>query len=147
MRIVFLALALMLTLFAVPVLAQNAVFVSDIGFAPYSMVTQGKPSGIDVDVIREAAKRAGLSIDIQFKPFEQMIAMVKDGSCDGAFTLFRTPERERIARFMDAVPVHLSDYVLFTKVGNTFTFNSYNDLSGKIIGRVAGIVLLLPCAV
>jgi len=40
---------------------------------------------------------------------------------------------------MEATPVHYSDYVLFTKVGTRFRFNSYQDLAGKVIGLVAGL--------
>ena len=138
MRSLFLALTLTLTILAAPALAQNPVFVTDIDFAPYSMLTAGQPAGIDVDILTEAAKRADLEIDIQFKPGDQLIEMVKKGECAGAFSLFRSPVREKFAMYMEAVPVHFSDYVLFTKVGSKFSFRTYEDLADKIIGRAAG---------
>lgn len=141
MRTTIFALALAVILFATPAQAREPRFVADVDFAPYSMITQGKASGIDVDIISEAAKRAGISIDLQFKTWDVLIKMVEEGECDGAFSLFHSPEREKKLMFMEAVPVHYSDYVLFTKVGDKFSFRSYDDLTGKVIGKIAGIDL------
>lgn len=116
-------------------------FAANADFAPYSMVIDGTPAGIDVDVFTEAARRAGLEIEIAAYPLETVLAMVRDGRCSGALTLFRTAERERYALFMDGTPVHYSDFVLFTKVGNRFAFNGYGDLAGKVIGLTAGLDL------
>lgn len=141
MRALFLALVLTVTILAAPAQARNPLFVTDIDFAPYSMITQGQPSGIDVEVLTEAARRAGLTIDIEFKPWDKLIDMVRKGECDGAFSLFRTPEREQYAMFMEASPVHYSDFVLFTMVGSKFSFRTYDDLSGKTIGKISGMSL------
>jgi len=139
---VIFAAILILASLAGPVEAQqNLLFVADADFAPYSMLTEGLPAGIDVDVLTEAAQRAGLVIDIQFKPWDELIEMVKKGECDGAFGLFRNPDREKYAMFMEAAPIHYSDYVLFTKVGSKFSFRTYDDLHGKTIGRIAGVTL------
>lgn len=138
MRSIVLSLVLTLSLLVVTAQARDPRFVADVDFAPYSMLVEGQPAGIDVDVIAEAAKRAGLTIDLKFYPFEVMTEMIEAGTCDGAFSFFHSPDRERTAMFMDVVPVHYSDYVLFTKVGSNLQFTNYGDLSGKIIGRVAG---------
>lgn len=116
-------------------------FVADADFAPYSMVVDGAPSGIDVDVLNEAARRAGIDIEIGMKPLKTALEMAGDGSCDGVVALFRSPERERYVLYLDGVPIHHSDYVLFAKVGNRFAFNSYDDLAGKVIGVAAGLDL------
>ncbi len=141
MRYSPLGLVLALILFATPALAQNPRFVADVDFAPYSMITQGVPAGIDVDVINEAARRAGISLDLQFKTWDVLIKMAEKGEADAAFSVFHTPEREKKLMFMEAVPVHYSDYVLFTKVGDKFSFTSYDDLTDKVIGKVEGISL------
>lgn len=141
MRIFFAAVLTAMTILAGTASAQSLLFLTDRDFAPYSMISQGKPAGIDVDVFREAAKRAGLAVDIQFKPWDELIRMVENGECDGAFSFFRTPEREESAIFADSVPIHYSDYVLFTRVSDTFSFKTYDDLSGKVIGTKRGINL------
>lgn len=132
----------LLALFAATARAEAPLhFLADKDFAPYSMVIDGQPTGIDVDVFNEAARRAGLEIDIRTHPLETVMEMVQNGSCDGALSLFRSPDRERYALFMEATPVHYSDYVLFTKVGDRFPFNSYKDLAGKVIGIIVGLDL------
>ncbi|MEF2231466.1 MAG: transporter substrate-binding domain-containing protein [Pseudodesulfovibrio sp.] len=141
MRTLLLTALLSLTLLAGPARARAVKFVSDLDFAPYSMLIDGKPAGIDVEVLQAAADKAGITLEIELKPWEQLMKMVAAGTCDGAFALFRSPEREKIALFMEAMPVHVSDYVLFTLVGDTFPFGSYDDLAGKTVGKVRGISL------
>ena len=141
MRSLLLAALLSLTLLAATAHARAVKFVSDIDFAPYSMLVDGKPAGIDVEVLQAAADKAGVTIEIELKPWEQLIKMVETGTCDGAFALFLSPERQKTALFLEASPIHFSDYVLFTKVGDTFPFETYDDLTGKTIGKVKGISL------
>ncbi|CCH49549.1 substrate-binding periplasmic protein [Pseudodesulfovibrio piezophilus] len=138
MRSYLFAFALVLTIFASTAMAQHPVFVTNIDFAPYSMEKDGQPAGIDVDVITEAAKRAGLDIQIDMAPLDTLLLRLKTGECVGAFALFPTPDRDKVASFMRDAPIHFSEYVLFTKVGDTFSFDSYTDLKRKIIGRIAG---------
>lgn len=120
---------------------QTLLFVADRDFSPYSSMVEGQPAGIDVDVLMEAAKRADVSLKVELKPWEELISMVEKGECVGAAGLFRTPEREQHAMFMDARPIHLSRYALFTKVGSVFKFDDYGDLKGKVIGTVSGVDL------
>jgi len=134
----FAILATVPTVFAAE---RPIVFVADVDFAPYSMLIDGRPAGIDVDVLTEAARRAELEVDIRFRQWDRLIEMVEKGECDGALSLFKSGERERHVMFMEAKPIHLSDYVLFTRVGAKFAFNSYADLKGRRIGKIAGIEL------
>ncbi|ADU61059.1 MAG: transporter substrate-binding domain-containing protein [Pseudodesulfovibrio sp.] len=141
MRSLLAALVLVVTFMAQAVRAQTFTFVSDMDFAPYSMLSQGRASGIDVEVMTEAARRAGVEIEILLRPWDELVRMVKAGECDGAFALFKDEQRQEYAIFLEAVPLHYSDYVLFTKVGTNFSFRSFDDLAGKTIGRAAGVSL------
>ncbi|WP_419786091.1 substrate-binding periplasmic protein [Pseudodesulfovibrio sp.] len=141
MRSLLFATLLALILSAVPAQARSLKFIADADFAPYSMLVDGKPAGIDVEELQAAADKAGIAIEIELKPFDQISGMLKNGTCDGAFALFRTPQRETYALFQEGTPLHTSDFVLFTKVGDTFPFGSYDDLKGKVIGRATGTYL------
>lgn len=141
MRSLIAALALVVTFMAPAARAQTFTFVSDMDFAPYSMLSQGRASGIDVEVMTEAARRAGIEIEILLRPWDELVRMLKAGECDGAFALFKDEERQEFAIFLEAVPIHYSDYVFFTRVGANFSFRSYDDLVGKTIGRAAGVSL------
>lgn len=139
MKTFVLALCAVLVVLAGPAHAERSMlFVADVDFAPYSMIVEGQPAGIDVEVMAEACKRAGFDLDIQFKPWDDLVRMVEKGECDGAFALFRSPEREKKVIYMESAPVHYSDYVLFTKVGTKFRFRTYEDLRGKTVGKVSG---------
>jgi polar amino acid transport system substrate-binding protein len=138
MRYFTAALVLAVSLLATPALAQDMVFVADMDLSPYSMLSEGKAAGIDVEVLAEAARRSGVSVEILLRPLSELVRMVKAGECDGALGLFLDPTREAYATFLEAAPIHYSDYVLFTKVGDKFSFRTYDDLSGKTIGRIAG---------
>ncbi len=138
MKKLLIAALLTITALGTAAFAQPVTFVADIDFAPYSMISEGNPAGIDVEILNEAARRAGIEIEIQFQPWKKVTEMVENGTCDGSFAFFKTPEREKTAIFMEASPLHYSNYVLFTKVGDKFSFSSYDDLTGKSIGRVAG---------
>jgi polar amino acid transport system substrate-binding protein len=141
MRSLIAALVLVATLLAPAAQAQQLTFVGDVDFAPYSMMSEGRPSGIDVEVLAEAARRAGVDVRIVLRPWDELIRMLKAGECHGAFSLFRGEGRSEYAIFLDTVPLHLSDYVFFTKVGDRFSFRSYDDMAGKTVGRASGISL------
>lgn len=132
------ALLLALAVLAGPAHARSLLFVSDVDFAPYSMIIDNEPAGIDVEFLVAAAQKTGVDVRIEFKPWKELVRMVSTGECDGAFSLFMTPERQKDTLFLEAAPMHYSDYVLFTKVGDQFDFDSYDQLEGKTIGRVAG---------
>lgn len=115
--------------------------LSDRDFAPYSMMQNGKPAGIDVEVFAEACKRAGVDYSLQLVEWEDLVQQLKTGRCHGAFSLFRTPERESNVLFVDLAVMHYSDYGLFTRVGSGLTFDSWDDLQGKRIGSIGGFAM------
>lgn len=137
MRTITFTLAFLLLLVMPATAQQPALFVANQDFAPYSMMIDGRPAGIDVDVLNEAGRRAGVDFNIELKPLSQAVSMLEDGRCEAAIGLFYSQHREQYGMYMDSVPVHTSDYVLFTKVGSRLQFNGYEDLSGKIVGKVA----------
>ncbi|MFH1914490.1 MAG: transporter substrate-binding domain-containing protein [Pseudomonadota bacterium] len=141
MRTLVAALVLVATLLAPAAHAEPLVFVGDIDFAPYSTLTGGRPAGIDVEVLTEAARRAGIDIIIRLRPWDEVVRMLEAGECAGAFALFRGEGRSRYARFLDGVPIHTSDFVLFTMVGSRFSFRTFEDLADRIVARVSGMSL------
>ena len=71
-------------------------FVSDANFPPYSYYENGKAKGIDLDIVNEAARRAGVDI---ISPWKRALLMIQTAQADGAFSMFRTKEREMIVNF------------------------------------------------
>ncbi len=116
-------------------------FVGDDLFIPFSFEADGEIRGIDCDIIREMARRMGIRIEITLVPWKRLIEMTRAGLCDGAFSLFQTPERQEFALFADAQPIHESTFYFFVRKGEEFPFVHISDLSGKIIGLNRGFTI------
>lgn len=112
-------------------------FITMVDFPPYSYLENGKPTGIDVDIINEMAQRGRLKIKIKFVPWKRVMHYTKYGIVDGAFAAFKSPEREMIADYVQT-PLHKSTYKLFVKKDKGIQYNSIQDLYGKRIGKNLG---------
>lgn len=93
----------------------------------------GKIVGINVDIIRELAKRMDIDINIQLVPWARTLSMIKHGQVDGGFPLFITPERQEYALYT-SVPLHEAVMLAYVKYPETFSGNKLEDLYGKKIG-------------
>ena len=109
-------------------------------FRPFIWQENNAATGIDADIIHEMARRAGVSIKITYAPWNRVMAMTKTGKVHGAFSAFKTKERESFALFLD-YPLHLSTYSLFIRSGDNFIFHSIKDLYGQSIGINSGFSL------
>lgn len=95
MRLGVLLLGLMVAASA----AAETLQVATDGFRPVAYLENGHPAGALCDVLTEAARRAGLSIDFHFLPWARSMAETRAGRIDAIFPAFRTPERESILAF------------------------------------------------
>jgi polar amino acid transport system substrate-binding protein len=62
---------------------------------PTAYENEGKQTGILVDVINEAFKRAGYPVSIKLMPWARCLNEVRAGSVDGIFSVYDIPEREQ----------------------------------------------------
>ena len=111
---------------------------TDESLPPYSFAHEGKAKGIDVDMLRIAAERLKLDIEIVPLPWKRVLALVEKGELPLAMPLFRTPQRERFALFTG--PVHFSQSGLFVRRDHRFPFTDIGDLAGKRIGLSRGFI-------
>jgi len=103
-------------------------------FPPFSYIKNEKNVGIDVDIVKEMAKRLKIKIEIRLVPWKRLLHFTEKGLCDGSFSLFRTPERETFALYANSEPIHKSNFAVFVKKGKEFKFNNLKDLYGKTVG-------------
>ena len=68
-------------------------------FPPYAEARAGKSEGLAVEILREAASRAGLELQLVVVPFEQLQRTLEDGRADGIFPTGDTPERRKVFDF------------------------------------------------
>lgn len=121
--------------------ADNQVFVIGGNHAPpYRIIeTEGGKStfkGIYFDVIKEAAKRAGIKITFKDVPFKRALKSMEQGQQDIMAGPNRTAEREAYMHYIDA-PMAAEPKVFYTHaIANDI--ENFNDLEGYVIGVLRG---------
>ena len=79
---------------------DKLIMATEASFAPYEYYSDGKIKGIDVDIMREVAKRLGKELKIKDVAFDSIIAEVKTGKSDvGAAGISYTEERAKQVDF------------------------------------------------
>ena len=70
---------------------------------PTTFLADGKPTGILVDVVTEAFRRTGRSVDIKVMPWARCLSEARTGVVDGVFPIYRLPEREQFLTYPSEV--------------------------------------------
>lgn len=95
----------------------------------------GTFEGFEVDIVNEAAKRAGMTTDIADLGFQALFAAVSSGRIDVAISSITiTPERLKTLSFTQ--PYYDSDMGIATKTDSAIKAEA--DLKGKIVGVLSG---------
>lgn len=95
--------ALLLLLAASGARSQEPLHIATGGFRPVAYMENGHPTGALVDVLTEAARRAGLPIEIHLLPWARCMEEVRLGRMDALFPSFRTPQRDFYLSFPEEV--------------------------------------------
>lgn len=110
--------------------------VADV-YPPFTLQSGGVVSGLAVDTLVEAGKRAGLDITVKVLPFARIDNELKRGAASGvacAYAFSRTPERENYMLF-GSVPVSVTSYVLYAKAARSnVAYTGMDALQGARIG-------------
>lgn len=114
---------------ALPVHAKEYVFATYPGVAPYIIQGEGKPSGIEIDVVEAAMAAAGLDLRFTTVPFGRGVKQFKDGEVDAALTI-------SLAADLDLGKAHFSDnHITFRNVAITLTENGIELPDVKSLGQ------------
>jgi polar amino acid transport system substrate-binding protein len=127
MRICSLLTALMM---AVPVNAQTLRIGHDAPFEPFGMVEAGRSTGMLVEIVAEALKRAKLDFTLVPLKLDESETSLVDGKIDALAFKGDTPERR--AKLDFTKPLVVSGGALFTRAG-TPTSASLKDFAGKTV--------------
>lgn len=111
----------------------------DTDAVPFKWADNGKRIGPIIDIMTEAARRADLAVKLVPLPARRIDAYLADGRIDGAFGLSRKASRESSALFLNP-PIGLLDAHLFVIRGEEFSYAKIDDLYGKKVGVVRGLV-------
>ena len=119
-----------------PVVANTVILAAAADSIPTSYVENGKPTGILVDVINEAFRRAGYKVEVKLMPWARCIAAAKSGAVDGIFSVYMTPERQQFMTYTDEVLI-TQVQAFFVRADSSLTFDG--DLT-KLRGTSIGVI-------
>lgn len=103
-------------------------------YPPYEYLVDGKPQGMDIEILTEAAKLASIELTFQFAPWARALTMVEKGEVDGIICLNRTPEREAFL-FFPKTPLSMERLRVFSTKDSP-DVKSIQELEGKTVGVV-----------
>jgi polar amino acid transport system substrate-binding protein len=104
---------------------------------PFSYYENDELVGIDIDMANELAARCHFPLKIMTLPWARVLAELKTGEIDGAFSLYFVQEREFYCQYVGII--HYDNLGLITKKGHEFAYHSVKDLKGKTIGKGLGV--------
>lgn len=115
-----------------PLLLVNAVY-------PPFVNPPGHPQGegLDVEIAREALRRAGREMRVELLPWKRALLMLENGQADLTTTISRNRERDRYLRWTQSYRNGAS-YQFYTRKSSPLQLNRLPDLAGLRLGTVQG---------
>lgn len=130
-KILSVVLALLVT---TSLFSEKFVIVTE-EYPPYEFQKDGKVTGIDVEILQEAAKVTGDQLEFRFLPWKRAQKEVKEGKADGIISLFKTQEREEFLHF-PTTSLSSEKNVIFTNDKFSGSIKTMKDLNGQKVGTM-----------
>lgn len=92
---------------------------------PGNRLESGRPSGFNVEVVRELLRRVNHADNIQIFPWARGYQMLQNEPHIALFSTTRTPEREALFKWVG--PTNVNTWVLYKKKGNALKITSLDD--------------------
>lgn len=108
--------------------AQTIRLAHDMAFPPFAESLQGVSKGIAIDIVKEAAKRAGLELVFLPIAMQDEQKTLAEGKADGIFPLAINPQRRETMGF--TTPLLVTGGALFVRAPAP-TPKDWNALAGK----------------
>lgn len=104
---------------------NQALEGATLDYPPYEYLQNGKATGIAVEVIQEASRRAGFrSLTFSFYPWKRAVGMVKSGEKDFLFNAGKNRERQKWGYYSKSILI-LQKYVLFKRKDDNIAVNNH----------------------
>jgi ABC-type amino acid transport substrate-binding protein len=115
--------------------SKTVTIATDIAYPPFEFTRDGKPTGFDIDLMREIGKRAGFTPEFQNVGFDLIIPGLDNNLYDAAISAMTiTEDREEQIDFSD--PYFNADQSLL--VPSDSNIRSTDDLSDATVGVQLG---------
>lgn len=119
-----------------PARAQDSITVGiDENYPPYMYVDDGKPAGLDTDLISGVFARMGVPVTIEAMPWTEGLERTDRGEI-GLGGLYKNDARLKKYDYSD--PILEERLMVFVRPGDEFAFNSLDDLRGRVVGVNSG---------
>ena len=115
-----------------PLLLINAVYPPFVNPAGHP---QGE--GLDIDIAREALRRAGRDLRLELVPWKRALLMLELGRADLTTTITRNTDRDRFLCWTQSYR-NGAHYLFFTRLQGAPDIQSLDDLAPLRLGVVAG---------
>lgn len=117
--------------------SEKLIMVTEASFAPYEYYSDGKITGVDVEIAKEIAKEMGKKLVVKDVSFDSIIHEVKSGKADiGVAGISYSEERAKQVDF--SVNYTTSKQVIIVKKNSNI--NTKNDINDKKIAVQLGSV-------
>jgi len=121
---------------SIPMAGAQTLVLAAAESIPTAYFDNGKQTGLLVDVIEEVFKRSRYRVDIRIMPWARCIIEAKDGTIDGIFSIYLTPERQEFLSYADEVLI-TQVQAFFVRKDSAIIFDGdLNKLSKLRIGIV-----------
>ena len=99
--------------------AQQYSVGGDFDYAPFSFLDKtGKPSGLEIDVLKAIAASSDLQVNFQLSTWSNAISYIQSGKTDIIVGIIFSEEREKFLDF--TIPIHTEYYSIFIRKGLPF---------------------------
>ena len=124
--------------------ADKEVLIVATNYPPYEVEHPlNDLRGFDVEVVKEAFRRAGIRATFEFYPWQRAIEMVREGKATAVLTCAKNPERENFMIMSDVISL-MTDIFLVRKEYDGPPLSTIEDLQGTEldVGTVRGYAYL-----
>ncbi len=128
-------------LMSLPAQAQRPLIVACPEYPPWKIIHEdGTFGGIDIELIREIAKRLELPVVFQEMTWHRAVYMLKTGEVDMLSNMFKSAEREKFVHFLAPPYRRESRVAFYVPKGEEKRIRRYEDLLRLRIGTIKGIL-------
>jgi len=113
--------------------AANTVDFCFNSWPPYAWVEDGEPVGISIDILREAARRAGLTATFGHLPWKRCLQLVQEGKFDAVVD---AAERDEFTQGPSSYVVYTD--TIWVREDDPLTAANPQALRGRTLGIVDG---------
>lgn len=124
---------------ATPVMAEEILRVAFDEHPPWKILDEkGRPTGVDIELLRLVAERLELKLEFVRYPFKRSLRMIELGEVDIMTGVLHRPEREAMFHYMEPPYKSNSDKAFFALKGHNLHVRRHNDLHTLHIGTQLG---------